>query len=199
MINLLPPELKADYQYGRRNVRLRRWVVAFALALVGLGAIGTFGLVMLMQSTKNYQTQVAKSQDYLVSQHYTATQKQVEDISSHFKLVVQVLGKEVLFSELLKQIAATIPKNASLTGLTISSTQGAIDLTASATDTTTATQVQVNLADPDNRIFSKADIQNIVCDASSANDSRYPCTVSIKALFADNNPFLFINTKAGKQ
>ena len=41
MINLLPPELKQNYQYGRRNVGLRRWVVSLLIAVVGLGAIST--------------------------------------------------------------------------------------------------------------------------------------------------------------
>jgi Tfp pilus assembly protein PilN len=130
----------------------------------------------------------------LSKQKYGETKKQVGDISGSFKLVVQVLSQEVLFSQLLKQIGATIPNNAYLTGLNISQTKGAIDISASATDYKTATQVQVNLADPKNRIFSRADINNITCGVN-AQDPRYPCTISIRALFSPNNPFLFINSK----
>jgi len=130
----------------------------------------------------------------LNKQKYSQTKKQVSDISGSFKLVVQVLSQEVLFSQLLKQIAATIPPNAYLTGLNISQTKGAIDISAAATDYKTATQVQVNLADPNNKIFSKADINNIECGVN-VQDPKYPCTISIRALFAQNNPFLFINSK----
>ena len=197
MINLLPPEVKSSYGYARRNVVLIKWVIAFVIALGGLGGLATYTVLSLHQSTNGVTQRVANTEDYFKRAKYTDTQKQVQDISNNFKLVVQVLGQEVLFSQLLKQIAATIPNNANLTGLNISQTTGALDISANAFDYNTATQVQVNLADPRNKIFSKADIVSINCGATSSN-LRYPCTVNIRALFAPNNPYLFINSKAVK-
>ena len=196
MINLLPPDVKSNYRFARRNVSLRRWVVMFVLAFVGLGIIATYGLLTIQQSTTTYNKQIAKTEQTFHDEKYTETQDQVKDISTSFKLVVQVLGQEVLFSQLLKQIAATIPANANLTGLNISQTTGGIDISAIATDYNTATQVQVNLADPSNKIFSKADIVSITCGNVNAANPKYPCTVNIRALFATNNPFLFVNSKA---
>ncbi|HEY5152556.1 MAG TPA: hypothetical protein VII55_01135 [Candidatus Saccharimonadales bacterium] len=196
MINLLPPDIKDGYRYARRNVSLRRWVVICLIALVGLGGLATYGLLSLHQSTVNYNGRIAASKKLFKQEDFAGTQAQVKDISNSFKLVVKVLGQEVLFSELLKQIAADIPANANLTGLNINQTQGALDIAAITTDYGTATQVQVNLADPANHIFSKADIVNITCNPDNALDPHYPCTVNIRALFASNNPFLFINSKA---
>jgi capsular polysaccharide biosynthesis protein len=196
MINLLPPDVKSGYQYGRRNVVLRKWVVICAIALIGLGALATYGSLSLHQSTLKYQKQIASSQALLQKENYSGTQTQIQDFSSSFKLVLQVLGNEVLFSQLLKQIASTIPSKATLSALTIGQTQGGSEITANAPDYTTATQVQVNLSDPSNKIFSKADIQNINCSSGNTASSGYPCTVNIRALFASNNPFLFINSKA---
>lgn len=196
MINLLPPEIKSGYRYARRNVRLRSWVVMCLVALVGLGGLTTYGLVALHRSTVHYDNQIAATQALFQKEKFSATQTQVKDISNSFKLVVKVLKQEVLFSQLLKQVAAIIPANANLTGLTISQTQGAIDITAITTDYKTATQVQVNLADPANKIFSKADIVSITCGNTNAINPNYPCTINIRALFAANNPFLFINSKA---
>lgn len=195
MINLLPSDIKSGFRFARRNVLLSRWVIFFVLSLAGLGALATYGLLALQQSTHHYNGLVIASQNQFNSEKYTQTQQQIQDISNNFKLVVKVLGQEVLFSELLKQIAATIPAQANLTGLTINQTQGAIDISAVATDYNTATQVQVNLADPANKIFSHADIVSISCNGSSAQNASYPCTVDIRALFASNNPFLFINSK----
>lgn len=197
MINLLPPETKRDYRYARLNVTLRRWAIMFVIAFIGLGIIATYGLVSLHRSTVDYSHKIASTQALFKQEDYEGTQKQVRDISNNFKLVVKVLGQEVLFSELLKQIAADIPNNANLTSLNINQSQAAIDITANATDYNTATQVQVNLADPQNKIFSKADIESISCGANATN-AKYPCTVNIRALFASNNPFLFINSKAAK-
>jgi len=195
MINLLPPDVKKSYRYARLNVALRKWAVMFGVALVGLAVIGTYGLLSLQQSTNKYNHQIASTEALFKQEDFAGTQAKVQDISNNFKLVVKVLGQEVLFSKLLKQIAATIPANAKLTGLDINQTQGGIDITAAATNYSTATQVQVNLADPSNKIFSKADLVNITCGGTNAAGSRYPCTVNIRALFASNNPYLFINSK----
>ncbi len=197
MINLLPPEVKTNYRYARRSVGLRRWAIMFAVALLGLGVLSTYGLVSLQRSSVHYKKQIAAADTLSQKENFSGTQKQVEDISNSFKLVVKVLGQEVLFSELLKQIAATIPAKSNLTGLNISQTQGAIDISAIATDYNTATQVQVNLADPSNKIFSKADIVSIECGVANSSNPGYPCTVTIKALFAKDNPFLFINSTKG--
>ncbi|HET7060229.1 MAG TPA: hypothetical protein VFH99_02865 [Candidatus Saccharimonadales bacterium] len=196
MINLLPPEIKENYRYGRRNVSLRKWAVGCLAALVGLGIITTYGLLVLQQSTNHYNHKIAASKALFKKEDFTGTQAHVQDISNSFKLVVKVLGKEVLFSQLIKQIGASMPANANLTGLDISSVQGGLDITANAIDYKTATQVQVNLSDPANKIFDKADIVNITCN--DATNSSYPCQVTIRALFAKNNPFLFINNKTGQ-
>lgn len=200
MINLLPPDLKNGYRYARRNITLRRWLAFFLLAFIGLGILSTYGLLKLQQSTVDYRKQISDSQILFKQENFTGIQAQVKDMSSSFKLVVKVLSQEVLFSELLKQITTTIPDNANLTGLTISQVSGGIDLSANTTDYQTATQVQVNLADPTNKIFSKADIISIACGGATSSDPQYPCTVNIRALFASNNPYLFISntSKAAK-
>lgn len=194
MINLLPPDVKNGYRYAERNVALRRWVMLFVLALIGLGIIATYGLVSIHRSTVNYNHQIASTEALFKQENFSGTQQQIQDISNSFRLVVKVLSKEVLFSQLIKQIGASMPNNTNLTGLAINQVQGGIDITANATDYKTASQVQVNLADPANKIFSSADIESINCQNSQ--NPTYPCTVTIRALFTKDNPFLFINSKA---
>jgi Tfp pilus assembly protein PilN len=194
MINLLPTDLKRDYLYGARNTLLMNWALAFAAGLIGLGLLATYGLVTLQKSSNSYSSQVAVAQKQLADQNLQGVEKQVKELSGDFKLVVQVLSKEVLFSKLLRQIATVIPSNAILTGLTINQVSGGIDITAAAKDYETATQLQLNLQDPTNKIFSKADIVSITC-SSSAQNTSYPCAVQIRALFSNTNPYLFINSK----
>lgn len=197
MINLLPPETKRAYRYGMTNVKLVRWVAAGIIAVIGLGIIGTYGWLGLHQSIVNYRNQVADTQAVLTKEKQKETYAEVQNISNSFRLVVQVLSKEVLFSKLLKQMAATLPSGSYLSDLSISKTTGGLDVTAQAVDYQTATQVQVNLADERNGIFAKADIISITCTSKNAIDPSHPCTVTIRALFSQNNPFLFTNqTKA---
>ena len=195
MINLLPPTTKANYRYARRNQALRAWVAALGLVLVGIGALVTFGLLDLHQQVTSYQHQVSDAQMNLKANKLTETEQQVKDISSSLKLATQVLSSEVLFSKLITQIGSAMPSGAILSGLNINRTTGGIDLNANARDYGTASQVQLNLGNPANKIFAKADIVTIKCAISKTEDkpTLYPCTVSLRALFTGDNQFLFIN------
>lgn len=198
MINLLPPEIKEQYRYAERNVRLLRWVFALALVVVGAGLIGSYGWLSLRQSTLDSQKQVSSLQTQLKQSHLAETNQHVTNISNNIKLVEKVLGQEILFSKLLRQMATALPNGTSLAALNITSIAGGsgLDVTVDATDYTAATQVQVNLSDPSNQIFAKADIQSISCDPATIG--AYPCQIALRAQFAPNNPFLFINQKQVK-
>lgn len=195
MINLLPPNTKANYRYARRNQALRGWVAALALVLVGVGALVTYGLLDLQQQVTSYQHQVVSAQQSLKANKLTETEQQIKDISGSLKLATQVLSSEVLFSKLITQIGAAMPSGAILSGLNINRTTGGIDLNANARDYGTASQVQLNLGNSANKIFAKADIVTINCTTSKTEDkpNPYPCTVTLRALFNGNNQFLFIN------
>ena len=97
MINLLPPDVKSEYRYARLNVALRRWVFMCLAAFIGLGIIATYGLVTLNSSTNHYQQRIDDTQALFKQENFDGTQKQVQDISNSFKLVVNVLGQELLF------------------------------------------------------------------------------------------------------
>ncbi len=193
MLNLLPPELKGSYGFARRNVMLRNWATVMLFSLIGLVVIVTFGFLTIEASIKDYSTQVSQAQTQLQKEKLDQTKKQAQDISGSLKLAVQVLGQEILFSKLITQIGANMPSGTVLTTLDINKVSGGLSLSATATSYTTATQVQVNLADPKNKIFSKVDIDNISCSSTNASDPTYPCIVQLRALFTTNNPFLFIN------
>lgn len=196
MINLLPPELKQDYRYARRNYRLLRWLAAFLVAIGGVAIITGTGLFIMSNTIDSYKSRIASTQGALASQHYADTQKQVTDISNNLRLMVKVLSKEVLFSKLLARLGQVTPPGVILTDLSISQTQSGMDITAQTANYNAATQLQVNLASPTNQIFSKADIVNITCQTGSqVINPAYPCTATIRAQLTGNNPFLFINSQ----
>lgn len=196
MINLLPPEIYENIKYGRQNTKLFRWSLTLVFTIVGIGLVIFLGSVYMRQSTQNYAKQIDQQQAQLREQKLEETQKRVEDLSNNLKLAVDVLSREVLFSKLIQQIGTAIPENASLSNLQINALKGGIDIVAIAADYNSAAQVQVNLQDPGNKIFDKADLINITCSGSASADPRYPCTVTVRAQFAQDNPFLFINDSA---
>lgn len=202
MINLLPPELKQGYKYARFNRHMLHWIVAFVVAIVGVAVITTGGLLLMQSSINTYKTRIASAQAQLASQNLTGVEAQVTTISNNLKLMVKVLSKEILFSKLLSQLGTITPSNVELTGLSISQAQTAIIITAQASNYNAATQLEANLSSPNNQIFSKADLVSVTCLSGAQQqqlaNSNYPCTVNIQAVFANNNPFLFINASGQK-
>ena len=198
MINLLPPDLKSSYRYARHNRTLVRWIILMGASLVVACGLVAGGYLYLNQQINTTTRQIATSNAELDAENIGAVQKQVTTISGNLKLAVSVLSQEVLFSQLLKQLASVTPNNVILTNLSISQTVGGVDITAETANYQDATQLQVNLSDPKNQIFTKADIVSINCSAQSATSGKYPCTATLRALFATNNPFLFINSGSKK-
>ncbi len=198
MINLLPTEVKQNIIYARRNTSIRSWITAAFGALICFVLVIGAGQFYLKQSSDNYAKQLAIGQEQLKSQKLEETQKEIEEVSGNLKLVVQVLSRAILFSKLLNQVGSALPNGSVLTNLSISNkVQGGIDLSFSSTDYQTGTQVQLNLSDPNNKIFEKADLVNIQCQESPTTPTKYPCTLQIRALFAKNNSFSFISNNTG--
>jgi Tfp pilus assembly protein PilN len=190
MINLLPSAIKDELLYARRNTRLRSWIITSAAALIGVGLLISGGYLYMQKSISDLNSQVAQASDGLKAQKLDQTSKQVDEISANTKLVVQVLSREVLFSKLLRQLGASLPAKTALTRLVVDKVEGGLQITAAAQDFNAASQIQVNLQDPKNQIFEKADIVGIDC--ASGTVAQYPCNVTLKALFGKNNQYFYI-------
>jgi hypothetical protein len=196
----MPHDRKQDLLYARRNRLVVRWLVAMVAGIVGVIIVVTGGYFYINQQTKLYERQVQATRDRLGAQKLEETQKRLESISASTKLSLQALSKQVLFSEVLQQVATVTPRGAVLQNLTVGKLDGGIDLQFIAKDYQTATQVHINLQDPANKLFEKSDLLSVNCTAQSttpgATINPYPCQTSIRALFTKNNPFLYINQGA---
>lgn len=195
MINLLPSEVQQSYIYGHRNVSLVRWVIVSAVCFFVIGLIGSYGYLSMRQTIASSNSEISSIQNNLKVSKLDETNKKIVEIGNSFKLVEKVLSQQVLFSQLLRQMATSLPEGTYLSGLNIAtiSSGSALDVSVDAVSYEAATQVQLNLSDPKNQIFAKADIQNIACDNSNALNPRFPCKITLRAQFADNNRYLFIN------
>ena len=196
MINLLPPDYKQNIIYARRNAALRHWALALLVTIFGTLIIIGGGYIFMDQTIKANQKEVASAQKSLEDQDIEGTRKRLDEISANTKLILQVLSREILFSGLLRQLGASLPAGTSLEQIKIDKVSGGITLRAVAKDINSATQIQVNLEDPNNKIFQKADIESINCGvADGATD--YPCSVQIRALFSKENPYVYIQSNSG--
>lgn len=195
MINLLPPATQKNLIYARRNTTLRSWLIILTISLIVTVLVILGSLFYFKQTTKSIEEKVAGSQQQLKDQKIDETRQSLVGISNNVKLTIDVLSREILFSRLLERMAQIIPSNAVLSNLTINQLEGGLTIQIDATDIESATQAQVNLSDPKNGIFSKADLETITCEDS--RETEYKCTASIKVLFSDDNPFSYISTNKG--
>lgn len=197
MVNLMPPVKKESILYARRNSMLIKWVIATLLGAVGLLVVVGGSMFYLAQDTSSYEDSIAQSEAYLAEQNEKETLDRANEVSGNLELVVDVLSNQVLFSELLQQVGAVMPSGTILQDLSLSNTlDGGIDLKIGAQSEEAATQAQINLSDQDNNIFVKADIISLTC-GDDADESGYPCSVSIRALFSkDKNSFLLLNKES---
>lgn len=195
MINLLPTSSKESIQYARHNSLLLRWIFSLLIAAAGILVITGGSLFYLRQDSSNIKYSIESTEAELKERGEEATLQQVDEMSGNLKLAVDVLSNEVLFSELLQQIGLVMPEGTVLQTLGLSSdiANTGISLEIIATSYQAGSQAHVNLNDPENGIFEHADLENITC---SSEDEAYPCTVSIRALFVENNPFLLISKDA---
>ena len=200
MINLLPAAVKQGNTYGARNRVLVRWVVAFLIGIFGIFAVVVFGHYQLNRSIAATEEQISQSELRLKEQNIEETQTQTESIDNSIKLALQVLEQKVLFSRMLQDLGASMPEGAVLSDISVQEIEGGLNLTAYARDYQTATQVHVNINDPTASIFKSADIITAQCisaeqgETQSAEQAEYPCTITLRALFKEDNPYLFINS-----
>ena len=196
MINLSPDYHKESLKYARRNATLLSWLLRTMSILILISGTLLAGHYYLSSETKRFATINSNIEQELKEKDLEGTLKTIQNISNNLKLIVQVLSKQILFSELIKQIGSVMPENTVLSNIELSKVDGGIDLTADAKDHNTATQIQLNLADPANKLFDKVDLVSINCTPTS--DSDYPCKVSLRALFAKDTQFKAINQQPKK-
>ena len=199
MINLLPPNYRVNIGYSRTNSLFRHWLAGVAAATVGLILIIGSGRLYINQQSNDLNHSLAATKQQLDSQNLVQVQKNATEITKNVRLINQILGREIRFSDLIQEIGKVMPPGAILGSLTLSKVDGALDLSINAKNYASAAQVAVNLSDPKNNIFDKVDINNINCStsATTATNAAYPCSGSFKALFNKSVPSRFLSVARG--
>lgn len=200
MINLLPTAHAESIRYGRRNAKLRNWLLGMAAATAGLVLIMAAGWVYLGRQESNLQQGINSTKQQLKAQNLAQVQKDAKEITGDIRVINRVLGSEVRFSDLIQAIGNDMPPGTVLGSLSLSNkVNGALDLSANTVDYTSAAQVQVNLTQSANNLFSKVDIININCGNASntISNQAYKCTAVYRALFSKSAQTKFLSVAQG--
>lgn len=192
MINLLPPAVKQEITFARRNGVLIRWIIAMVAVIVGIGFMTLFGQFYINKNTQNQQKVAKLTEERIAAQNLSSTKKELQTLSDDVKTIVQILNKQLLFSKMLTSIGSILPAGTALSDITFTSSDSAIDLSVSAADKNAATQAFVNINDPSNNLFSKADLVSITCDSGSTK--KYHCGAQIRVTLKNDSSFYFLNS-----
>ena len=198
MINLLPGGIKEEITFGRRNRLLLRWLFVVFMVIATVAAMTVFGQFYINRNIHSLQAVAKVTQERIANQNLASTQKDIQSLSNNFATVTQLLGRQLMFSKLFVKIGSIIPNGAILSGITLSTSSSAIDLNVIAVNREAATQAFVNISDPKNGLFDKADLISVNCTTGSANTtasaSKYPCTAMIKVIIKNDSSFYFLNS-----
>lgn len=204
MINLLPDSLKQEFTYGRKNRLLLRWLFATLSIIIIVLAMTVFGQFYVNRNVNSLQSVAKVTQKRIASQNLASVQKDIQTLSNNFTTVTQLLSKQLMFSKLFTKIGSIMPSGAILSGITLSTTNSALDLNVIAVDREAATQAFVNISDPKNGLFEKADLLSLNCTtkneatatstATAIATSKYPCTAMIKVVIKKDSAFYFLNS-----
>lgn len=203
MINLMPTDAKLAVSYARLNTRLVRWTVSCIIIILIMAATVVVGGLYIDRTKNSLSSSIDVTKTAIATQKLDQTKQEADSISQGVKLIVQVLSKEVQFSKLLQEIGKLMPSGATLGDIQLSNkVSGALDMSASALDYQSATQVQLNLQDPKNNLFEKVDTLSVNCLDTAAStstvNSRYKCQIVIRALFKSDAAGIFLaSPKAG--
>lgn len=192
MIDLLPTDIKKSRAYGRRNSKLLRWNILCVLGVLGILIIAGTGYFFVNNATLSAAEVKKQTEEAIKTAKLDEAEQEYETFSNNLKTVVQILSSQVLFSELLQQIGSVTPTGVTLNSVSLADSDNALDLSFTATAASLAPTIQVNLEDPRNELFEKADIIQVSCQTDEEDNEE--CGVQLRALFKADAKFLFLNS-----
>lgn len=206
MINLLPPDAKEETLYGRRNRKLVFVAGCIGVLIVALGSLTIFGQYYLSRSEQQYIKSGQVVEARITDQKLEQSQKDLEALAANFKTASSLLGKQVLFSKLFPKLGEIIPSGAVVKQISIGNSDTSVEFEIRSLNKTIANQSFINVSDKANGLFEKADLLEISCATTTANQSEsndgFNCSTRIKALYRSDSPFLLLNylkTEAAKK
>lgn len=180
MINLLPPDNKKDIRAGYANVIIVRYliivVIAFGIlaAMVGVAYVTQSGLRGIAQERVSKATQSTAQ--------YNKIKEEAELFRSNLSTAKQILDKELKYSKLILEIAASLPKGVYIDSLTLDAeTLGTpMILSASAKTVSDAKNLKSRF-ESNEKLFSDVHFQSITPQEASEDGPReaYPIKVSL--------------------
>ncbi|HET8690190.1 MAG TPA: hypothetical protein VFL81_02035 [Candidatus Saccharimonadales bacterium] len=185
MINLLSSEHKRNLRAARVNVVLRRYVNLILLVAIIAALIFAAGYLLTRRERSQAAAAISENQSQIAQ--YDKVRHQAEQFETNLKSARVILSGQVTFSQLIVDIAKTLPAGTVLESLHIETQDiGGKPITLSARTVDSAvTPLKLKSALEASPLFSNVSIISIKRDTNLDNQtqptsqSAYPVSVSL--------------------
>lgn len=173
MINLLPPEAKAQIKAARTNQLLLRYNIIL-LSAVGF-LLAAVGLVYIYLASTKSSAEVAIEDNISRVSDYSAIESEASSFKQNLASAKQILDSDVNYSKVVLEIAGVLPSGVVLDTLSLDSTTFGTptSLNARVRDYDTVLRLKDALQASDT--FSDVSIQTI----SSGGEGAYPLNATL--------------------
>lgn len=183
MINLLPPTIKEERAYGRKNISL----IGYSGALLATALTTAVIMLLSLQFIGSEEPDLRKSLEADTAR-VTALEaeiKSIENIAIRLETAKKVADRSVKLSELIPQIGAVLPDGTVLNALSLSGgITEPLQLDVDLKDANLAAVLIRNLVESD--LFEAADISSLSPRGTGTDESAgetYQFTASLTANF----------------
>lgn len=118
MINILPPELRSQINYSKRNTQLLKYLFNGLIVLMVLGGLLGGSFWYANRQINHYQQTLAARQSERGG--YQEIEAKVATLQSSLSLIDKLLTEKTRYSALLADLAATLPPSAYIIHLSLS-------------------------------------------------------------------------------
>lgn len=183
MINLLPPELKEQRKYGRKNNALFGYSVALIATGLVTAGIMIAGIQFIATDEPKMKETLASTQSEI--QILESEIASIETVAERLATAKAIDDSSVKFSELIPKIGAVLPDGVILNALSLSGgVTDPLQLDVNLVSADLAPIMIRNLVDSD--LFEAADIATLTpvgSDSEELSTTTYQFTASISASF----------------
>lgn len=145
MINLLPPGVKEESLFAKRNAMLLHYIWLMILLAVVCGAIFGAGAYYISQQKTKLQKEIAAKNAQIST--FKGLENDAKDANSRLKAFKTLSGNQARFSSLLSDLASHTPKGVSISTITLTGDANqAVKISATATSTEAAASLRDALA-----------------------------------------------------
>lgn len=128
MINLLPPDHREYIEYGRKNRRIISWLSALLFGIVILFAVALVGRLTIQTAKNQAVSQKEATQAMIDDSNLGQIEKEYSDLVTGLSSARKVYEKQILYSRLIRKLATLLPPGTSLTTISLTDKDRAINL-----------------------------------------------------------------------